>query len=714
MSNTNAVKRRSKLSYRRIGLLTLAMALMVSTWTAKSSSAAVPSLDTIRVALFLSLPGKYDLTTPAATFSSTGGLQIGVREPDGVQAWFNVTEGQSAKFGTDDFKAKLFESQTFAQALAVYQYVKSAGGTAFLTSVQAAGVARYQVAEGAYSSEAQANSALTRWKSDVKLTGMIGPYKPSLQGPFHLETAALANKQAAEAAAAAFGGAGLDAFVTVRSVGGKEIYSVMVGSETSQAGLAALQAAAAAVPGGGALKAVAPQSRHLIIRRDHSVSGTANAGHELFQIPISGDMKVWIEPAGEAFITLTERSNRTYRGSFEVSSFNGKLAVVNELPFEQYLYSVVAVEMYTSWPIEALKAQAVAARSYALNKGYGFQIAHVVDTTLSQVYNGAGAEHPSSTQAVEETKGVVALYDGKVIEAIYSSSGGGMTADATEAWNNRIPYLQPVASPDDISENGLKSWYYVVLPSGAVGYIREDLVQDTGRKTEAGSVILESTTDATNIRRHPVIQDTVPVIAQIQEGTKLIVIDKVIESNPMSWQRGPFTSDELLTVMNARVNPKVTGPITAIAVSERGPSGRATEVTVNGVKLGVTSPDGLRAALGPGGSLPSTKFDVEETGKAVILGAAGVTSTRTDDAKKLYVMGADGKSSAYSQDYLYMLNGNGDMRAATRAPGFAFSGTGYGHGVGLSQFGAYSLAMQGYDYEYILKYYYNGITLAKE
>ncbi|WP_261800425.1 SpoIID/LytB domain-containing protein [Paenibacillus sp. PAMC21692] len=701
-------------AWRRTLLLTLAMALLFSTWTASTSSAAVPSLDKIRVALFLSLPGKYDSTTPAATFSSAGGLNVGVREPDGEHTWFAIPAGVSARFGSDDYKAKLFESATFGQALAIYQQVKASGGAAFLTSVATTGAARYQVTEGVYRNEAEAAAAAAKWKADAKLAGLLGAYKPGVQGPFHLETAPLASKKDAQDAAAAFGSKGLDAFVAVRGVAGKETYSVMVGSEPSQDKLAAVQAAAASVPNGAALKAVAPQSRHLIIRRDHAVSAAANVSHELYQFPVTGDMKTWIAPAGEAFITLVERSNRTYRGSFELSSVNGKMAVVNELPFEQYLYSVVAVEMYTSWPLEALKAQAVAARSYALNKGYGFQIAHVVDTTLSQVYNGASVEAQSSTEAVEATAGVVALHNGKVIEAIYSSSAGGMTADATEAWSNSVPYLQPVESPDSISETGLKSWYRVALPSGAVGYIREDLVRDTGRKTEAGSVILESTTDATNIRRHPLIQETVPVVAQIQSGTSLIAIDKVIESNPMNWQRGPFTADELLTVMNTYANPKITGPITSVEVTKRGPSGRATEISVNGTKLGVSSPTALRTALGHGGSLPSTSFEVEQTGKVVVLGGSGTSVTRSDDSKKLYVMGAEGKSAAYAGDYMYVMDGEGDLRAATRNPGFAISGTGYGHGVGLSQYGAYSLATQGYDYEYILQYYYKGITLAKE
>lgn len=253
-----------------------------------------------------------------------------------------------------------------------------------------------------------------------------------------------------------------------------------------------------------------------------------------------------------------------------------------------------------------------------------------------------------------------------------------------------------------------------MLPNGLLGYIREDLVKDTGNKTEAGSAILEITTDGTNIRRHPVIQDTVPVVAQLQKGSKVIALEKIIESNPMNWVRGPFTHNELLTTINARVNPKLTAPITSIEVSGRGISGRAIELKVNGQILKISSPDSIRSILGHGGSLPSTLFNIEETAKIVMQGAEEAKSTRVDNTRKLYVMGVSGKSAAWSDEHLYVLDGNKNVRVATKEAAFQFKGTGYGHGVGLSQYGALSLAQQGYDYQYILKYYYNGITIAKE
>lgn len=678
------------------------------------TQAAVPSLQAIRVAMFMQLPGKYDQTTAAGTFQSAGGMGLGVREPDGAREWLAIPAGQSIRVAVDDYKVKLLETKAFANAWSAYQYIASVKGAAYLTSVTKNGAVYYQVFEGSYKTAAESAAALARWSADTKLAAFLGGFKPAGHGPLRLETPAYNSKAAAEAGAELYGSAGFDAYVAVRAGASAPVYSVMVGGASTPEEFKTLQANAAKAPSGASLKPVDTSTRYMLIRPDYANTGKANESQELYMFP-SNDMKVWLTPAGEQPIGLKERSNRSYRGSFELSAFNGKLAVVNELPFEEYLYSVVAVEMYTSWPIEALKAQAVAARTYALQKGFGFQIAHVVDTTLSQAYNGTGVEKPSSTEAVEATRGVVALYNGKLIEAVFSSNGGGMTADAKEIWKNEVPYLKSVPSPDDSSETGLYSWYRIVLPSGQLGYVREDLVKDTGQKTAAGSRILELTADgSTNIRRHPVIQDAVPVVAQLQKGVRVVELDKVIESNPMHWIRGPFTDEELLTALNLRINPKLTGPITSLQVSSRGVSGRATGLAVNGTELTLSSPDSIRSALGVGGSLPSTLFEVEETGKVVILGAGGAQSTKLDESRKVYVMGADGKSAVYNGDYLYAMDVAGDIRAATKGTAFAFSGTGYGHGVGLSQYGALSLAQQGYDYEYILKYYYSGITLAKE
>ncbi|HEU4564090.1 MAG TPA: SpoIID/LytB domain-containing protein [Gemmatimonadaceae bacterium] len=140
-----------------------------------------------------------------------------------------------------------------------------------------------------------------------------------------------------------------------------------------------------------------------------------------------------------------------YRGVAEVRT-NGSgvlLAGVNELPMEEYLYGVVPRELGPiAFPLlEAQKAQAVAARTYALS-GIGKRASEGYDllpTTSDQVYGGYDAEYPLSTQAVNETRGIAATYEGKLISALYSSTTGGHTADNEEAYNSvAIPYLRGI------------------------------------------------------------------------------------------------------------------------------------------------------------------------------------------------------------------------------------------------------------------------------
>ncbi|HEX3186909.1 MAG TPA: SpoIID/LytB domain-containing protein, partial [Pyrinomonadaceae bacterium] len=140
-------------------------------------------------------------------------------------------------------------------------------------------------------------------------------------------------------------------------------------------------------------------------------------------------------------------NDRAYRGRIEVfTNLRGSLTVVNELGLEDYVRGVVANELSPGgYPaIEALKAQAIAARTYALkNRGQfmsqGFDI---LPTTRSQVYRGLTSENPLSTRAVDETRGIIATYDGEPINALYTSTCGGRTEDAENIFNQAVPYLR--------------------------------------------------------------------------------------------------------------------------------------------------------------------------------------------------------------------------------------------------------------------------------
>lgn len=132
-------------------------------------------------------------------------------------------------------------------------------------------------------------------------------------------------------------------------------------------------------------------------------------------------------------------NNRLYLGSFDfIVENNLYVRPINSVYMEDYLKGVVPIEMYPAWSIEALKTQAVAARTYAmsyLNRGI------INDTISYQVYGGY-VWTPNSTKAVDETKGQVLQYNGRLIDAVYSASNGGMTESNSNAWGNTaVPYL---------------------------------------------------------------------------------------------------------------------------------------------------------------------------------------------------------------------------------------------------------------------------------
>ena len=135
-----------------------------------------------------------------------------------------------------------------------------------------------------------------------------------------------------------------------------------------------------------------------------------------------------------------------------VLSNGKKLQVVNALGLESYVLGVVGREMPSSWPAAALETQAVAARSYALAELENVVTARAYDVyndDRSQVYGGIAAESSSVTAAVQATARQVVLYGGKVATTYFSSSSGGRTVSAGEAWGKPIPYLVSVADPYD-------------------------------------------------------------------------------------------------------------------------------------------------------------------------------------------------------------------------------------------------------------------------
>lgn len=144
-----------------------------------------------------------------------------------------------------------------------------------------------------------------------------------------------------------------------------------------------------------------------------------------------------------------------YRGDFVINNMGSTVTLINDLPLEDYLKGVVPSEMPSKWNEEALKAQAIAARSYAVatkNAGkHGSKGFDVLDTTADQAYGGASAEKTTTSKAVDDTKGIVLVQNKKVLPTYYHASSGGQT----KVWAGGSNFLQSVPSFDDgMKKNG--------------------------------------------------------------------------------------------------------------------------------------------------------------------------------------------------------------------------------------------------------------------
>jgi stage II sporulation protein D len=182
------------------------------------------------------------------------------------------------------------------------------------------------------------------------------------------------------------------------------------------------------------------------VKREYrgEVTFTAREGHLLAGTDDLGSKE--LELTTDRFFRY---KGRRYRGTLILTADKDQVVVVNRLPVEVYLYSVVGSEMPSSWPAEALKAQAVAARTYA-----AYAIAHPIrgdfdlfDDVRSQAYKGMENESASTRKAVDATAGEVLQYDGRPILAYFTANNGGRSDDSKGAFNQDFPYLQVKDDP---------------------------------------------------------------------------------------------------------------------------------------------------------------------------------------------------------------------------------------------------------------------------
>ena len=180
--------------------------------------------------------------------------------------------------------------------------------------------------------------------------------------------------------------------------------------------------------------------------------GAITAGADL-ELPVGKDGKevalagpVTIRAAKGAFLSY---SGKEFRGDLRVAAVGGRVQLVNVVGLEAYLLGVVPGEMPKDWPLAALEAQAVAARTYAVGNIVRGRPFDLYSDWRSQVYYGVGSEAPGTTKAVRETRGQILTYDGAPAQTLYFSSSGGRTISSLDAFGLDLPYLVSVDDPWD-------------------------------------------------------------------------------------------------------------------------------------------------------------------------------------------------------------------------------------------------------------------------
>ena len=364
---------------------------------------------------------------------------------------------------------------------------------------------------------------------------------------------------------------------------------------------------------------------------------------------------------------------RRYRGQLQILPSDAGMRVINHLPLEQYLASVVGSEMPASWPQAALRAQAVAARTYVLRQRKPRALFDVTATTASQVYRGVEAETASTREAVAATRGQVLLFDGVLLDAVFhSSSGGASTENSGEIWNQQLPYLVSVPDLDDLSP--VQNWQQTLAP--------ELLRKAFGEIGGALRIEVLTTSASGRIRQARV---TGPAGTLLLSGTQL---------RSRLGLRSTLVRFESLTLdpaTNQPLDPAAQPNWTMLPSSPK----LATNYTITGSTI-------------PGNAVPSnTALDNMALDNRAIDNKA---LANTMPAKMI----AGTKNSASLASLLPpppLLPAIVPEPLQLTPPTLLAIGRGFGHGVGMSQWGAYGLARRGEDYQRILLHYYRGSEL---
>ena len=355
---------------------------------------------------------------------------------------------------------------------------------------------------------------------------------------------------------------------------------------------------------------------------------------------------------------------KNYRGGIiPYINASGQMNIINYLSTDDYARGVVHSEIGQSSHIEAIKAQAVAIRSFAItNKGkHSSQGFDICTTVHCQVYSGADSEYESTDQAVEETKGEMVYYQGKPVAAYYFANSGGHTENSEDAWVSALGYLRGKEDPYSPSYTWTVELTRADLTKtfaseglGTVESISIDSVNDSGY---AASVTVHGSRNS---------------ITYTKEAIRSALGVSLKSRNFTFSTEGGTLSDGSTTEVPEQ--PSVIEGQTVYGLGASGMNALGSEVSVISASGTTTKTlNGMTALSASGTKIIVTGEENSGSGGTV---TGGTTVTFDDDSDVLII-----------------------------------NGKGYGHGVGMSQQGAQQMAKQGFTYRQILEFYYTGIEV---
>jgi len=362
-----------------------------------------------------------------------------------------------------------------------------------------------------------------------------------------------------------------------------------------------------------------------------------------------------------------------YRGTLRIAR-NGDL--INVLNVEDYLRGVLKAESNPNWSMEYLKVQAIVSRTYAIRESQGAKSRtyDVTDTTASQVYHGMNAETQRTDQAVRETKGKVLTYGNELAFTPFHSDSGGATANNSDVWGRELPYLRGIREP--MAYQSPNSFWEVRIPASEVNAAVSKVSPNIGSVKDIKIVNTDSFGRAVNLHITG---------SASSETIKASAFRTAIGPNRLksTFLTFPGTNETTQTPVNAKTESNQTPPISTNTVYVQG------DLTPQENAM-------LTQLFSEGAFSNAEMIDIlmkPEKRKEYLYRALSRPKGSVQNSSS----GTAGSETAATGKSIPFANGQ-----------FVFRGKGWGHGVGMSQYGAMNLAKSGWNAERILTHYYPG------